>query len=120
MIRRTGARIIPICQCEFDHLPSDSLDPYRKFTWWLVSPGLWLYAILVARRCNRLHQHTSVEGSVSLDIFPCTLSADVYSSVCIGSLVVACSNVDSASAGLVTSDVVPKQERVPVEDSPVS
>ena len=53
MRKRTGARIVPLFQCAYQHDPSDKPgEPYRKLTWWLVSPGLWLYALLIARTCN--------------------------------------------------------------------
>ena len=65
MIAKTGARIVPFAMCEHQHFPSDSPDkPYRKLTWWLVSPGLYIWALLIARFCSGTHEHTPIAGKV--------------------------------------------------------
>ena len=35
---------------------------YRKKTWWLVSAGLYPYALALARKCSGQHQHEPLEG----------------------------------------------------------
>ena len=63
--RRTGAMIVPIHMCAWGKSPSD--DPskrYHKGSWWLVTPRLYLYALLLARRCPRDHEHVELKGAL--------------------------------------------------------
>ena len=77
--KRTGARIVPTHLCQWGLGPSD--DPssrYRKGQWNLVSPGLYVYALLLARRCQGGHQHTQLKGGVAGTSYPRTREAQVY------------------------------------------
>ena len=77
--QRTGARIVPTHLCQWGLGPSD--DPaarYRKGQWNLVSPGLYIYALLLARRCQGGHQHAQLKGGVQGASYPRTREAQVY------------------------------------------
>ena len=68
--------MLPVANCEWglEPLEEQALSAaekkgrlprrYRKLAWWLVSPGLYLYALLLARVCRgaAAHVHVSVEG----------------------------------------------------------
>ena len=45
--------------------------------WWLVSPGIYLYALLVARRCSGRHTHLGMHG-YSPEGIPRTREAAAY------------------------------------------
>ena len=74
--RKTGARIVPTHLCQWGLGPSDDPESrYRKGQWNLVSPGLYLYALLLARRCQGGHRHTQLKGGVSGAAYPRTREA---------------------------------------------
>ena len=77
--RKTGARIVPTHLCQWGLGPSDDPESrYRKGQWNLVSPGLYLYALLLARRCQGGHRHTQLKGGVTGASYPRTREAQTY------------------------------------------
>ena len=53
MRKSTGAQVVPMCMCEWGLGPIDNAATrYKKATWWLVSPGLYMYALVLSRRCS--------------------------------------------------------------------
>ena len=51
---------------------------YKKGQWNLVSPGLYLYALLLSRRCQGRHRHLEVKGESDLPGVPRARQAQVY------------------------------------------
>ena len=77
--RKTGARIVPTHLCQWGLGPSDDKSSrYKKGQWNLVSPGLYVYALLLARRCQGGHSHTQLKGGVAGASYPRTREAQVY------------------------------------------
>ena len=77
--QRTGARIVPTHLCQWGLGPSDDPEArYRKGQWNLVSPGLYIYALLLARRCQGGHTHIQLKGGVRGASYPRTREAQVY------------------------------------------
>ena len=75
----TGALFIPSHLCEWGLAPEDQPSKrYRKGQWNLVSPGLYAYALLIARPCQRQHEHVQVKGTSAAGNFPRTREAQVY------------------------------------------
>ena len=75
----TGALIVPTHLCEWGASPVDQPQlRYKKGQWNLVSPGLYLYALLLARRCQGQHRHLEVKGPSSVPGVPRTREAQVY------------------------------------------
>jgi hypothetical protein len=69
----TGCRVIAMDMCMWGKAPPDSGEPgqprapdedlrYKKGSWWMVSKGLYLYALLLARKCDGQHKHVSLSG----------------------------------------------------------
>lgn len=64
--RATGALFIPAHLCEWGLSPLDQpTKRYRKGQWNLVSPGIYAYALLLARPCQRNHDHEPLKGSAT-------------------------------------------------------
>ena len=41
--------------------PADAPEKrYKEGSWWLVTPRVYLYALLLARRCPRDHEHVEL------------------------------------------------------------
>ena len=75
----TGALIVPTHLCEWGCAPADKPDMrYKKGQWNLVSPGLYLHALLLSRRCQGRHRHMDVKGESDLPGVPRTRRAQVY------------------------------------------
>eukprot|EP00913_Durusdinium_trenchii_P011460 g10760.t2 len=75
----TGALIVPTHLCEWGASPSDRPDMrYKKGQWNLVSPGLYLHSLLLARRCQGHHRHMDVKGESDIPGVPRTRRAQVY------------------------------------------
>ena len=70
MRETTGARIVPMAMCAWGlSPPNQPTKRYRKNTWWLVSPKLYMYALLLARRCDHgRDQHVALRGVVPREI----------------------------------------------------
>jgi len=68
----TGAWIVPMAKCAWGLSPPDQpTKRYRKNTWWLVSLGLYMYALLLARRCGHSRdQLVAARGTLPKDITP--------------------------------------------------
>ena len=53
----TGAKVVAMSMCEWGLCPVDDAEAkYRKETWWLVSPGLYMHALALAK----MHESTSM------------------------------------------------------------
>ena len=77
--RKTGALIVPTHLCEWGLAPSDEPEKrYKKGQWNLVSPGLYAYALLLARRCQGRHHHVQLKGSAPSSSYPRTREAQAY------------------------------------------
>lgn len=77
--KATGALFVPAHLCEWGLSPPDQPDKrYKKGQWNLVSPGIYAYALLLARPCQRNHQHEQVKGSAPTGGYPRTREAQVY------------------------------------------
>ncbi len=77
--RATGALFVPAHLCEWGLSPPDQPEKrYKKGQWNLVSPGVYAYALLLARPCQRQHQHEQVKGSATNGSYPRTREAQVY------------------------------------------
>lgn len=77
--KQTGAMIVPTHLCEWGLAPSDDPDKrYKKGQWNLVSPGLYAYALLLARRCGGRHEHVQLKGPAPSGSYPRTREAQVY------------------------------------------
>ena len=75
----TGALFIPSHLCEWGLAPADQpAKRYKKGQWNLVSPGLYAYALLIARPCQHQHEHVPVKGSSTNGNYPRTREAQVY------------------------------------------
>ena len=75
----TGALIVPTHLCEWGAAPSDRPEMrYKKGQWNLVSPGLYLHALLLSRRCQGNHRHMDVKGESDIPGVPRTRRAQVY------------------------------------------
>ena len=75
----TGALIVPTHLCEWGSAPTDRPEMrYKKGQWNLVSPGLYLHALLLSRRCQGQHRHMDVKGESDLPGVPRTRRAQVY------------------------------------------
>ena len=75
----TGALIVPTHLCEWGAAPDDQPAlRYKKGQWNLVTPGLYVYALLLARRCSGSHKHLEVRGPSSQPGVPRTREAQVY------------------------------------------
>ena len=75
----TGALFIPAHLCEWGLAPADQPSKrYRKGQWNLVSPGVYAYALLLARPCQRQHEHVPVKGGSAVGNYPRTREAQVY------------------------------------------
>ena len=51
---------------------------YKKGQWNLVTPGLYIHALLLARRCQGNHTHLEVKGESDIPDVPRTRQAQVY------------------------------------------
>ena len=77
--KKTGALFVPTHLCEWGLAPSDEPDKrYKKGQWNLVSPGLYAYALLLARRCRGQHEHVQLKGAAPSSSYPRTREAQVY------------------------------------------
>ena len=75
----TGALFIPAHLCEWGLAPADQpTKRYRKGQWNLVSPGVYAYALLLARPCQRQHEHVPVKGGSAAGNYPRAREAQVY------------------------------------------
>ena len=75
----TGALIVPTHLCEWGAAPSDRPEMrYKKGQWNLVSPGLYLHALLLSRRCQGNRKHMDVKGESDIPGVPRTRRAQVY------------------------------------------
>ena len=75
----TGALIVPTHLREWGSAPTDKPEMrYKKGQWNLVSPGLYLHALLLARRCQGKHRHMDVKGESDIPGVPRTRRAQVY------------------------------------------
>jgi len=69
LIKRTGAKLITIAMCEWGLSPPDQPDKrYRKLTMWLVSKGLYPWALALARRCSGHHEHVPLDGPLPYEV----------------------------------------------------
>ena len=48
--------------------PDEPHKRYRKLTWWLVSKGLYPWALALARRCSGNHARAPLEGPLPYDL----------------------------------------------------
>lgn len=77
--RATGALFVPAHLCEWGLSPPDQpAKRYKKGQWNLVSPGIYAYALLLARPCRHQHQHEQIKGSAPGTSYPRTREAQVY------------------------------------------
>ena len=75
----TGSLIVPTHLCEWGAHPVDKPGlRYKKGQWNLVTPGLYIHALLLARRCQGNHTHLEVEGESDIPGVPRTRQAQVY------------------------------------------
>ena len=42
--------------------PGQPSKRYKKDTWWLVSQGLYPWALALSRRCSGQHEHVALKG----------------------------------------------------------
>eukprot|EP00959_Pyramimonas_sp_CCMP1952_P121013 2530246-Pyramimonas_sp.AAC.1 len=69
LVHATGARALAIDMCEWGLAPPDQPQcRYQKRTWWLVSLGLYPYALILARRCSGKHARRTLEGGLPHDL----------------------------------------------------
>ena len=110
----TGALIVPTHLCEWGASPSDKPEMrYKKGQWNLVSPGLYLHALLLARRCQGKHRHMDVKGESDIPGVPRTRRAQVYPArLCKGWALV----VQAAYAGWDTMQVAQALEVIQEDD----
>ena len=79
MRRATGAVVVPMAMCAWGLAPPDHPEQrYRKYTWWLVSPGLVPWAFLLARQCPKNHVHAQLKGANAGSGVPRTRTAGNY------------------------------------------
>lgn len=75
----TGSLIVPTHLCEWGAHPVDKPGlRYKKGQWNLVTPGLYIHALLLARRCQGNHTHLEVKGESDIPGVPRTRQAQVY------------------------------------------
>ena len=74
---KTGALVVAVDQCEHGKAPRDRPDlRTRKRSWWLVSRKLYLFALLIARRCSGAHVHMIARGMNPEGVSRCQEAAE--------------------------------------------